>query len=231
MATRSKKELTPAQSRAFEARSDDAETQAMVYEGASVRQLSIMFTMDHKTVQQKLAGIVPSGSRRGTAIYNVGEAAQRLVKPSYEIERVLMNMNHSDLPPMLQNAFWSSQEKRAKYEEMMGNLWPTQKIVRLVSALFNSIRMILLLLPDTLERESSLTKEQKAVVRRVVEQALVEGRKKIVKEFKSYGGDRPQHDPKSGPSGPLTVSGREPVVGGRSEVPAAPEEPDEYNGL
>ncbi len=211
-------------------RSDDPETSAIIYEGATIRQLAIMFKMDPKVVTSKVSSLVPCGRRRGTPIYSIPEAAQRLVKPGYDIERVIMNMNHSDLPPMLQNAFWSAQKTRAAYEEMIGDLWRTSRVVRLISVLFNSVRMILLLLPDTIEREAGLSREQKQVVRRVVEGALVEGRKAIMKEFEGYG-DGPEYDGPIGGDGPLVVREHEPSDDGRDRVPAAEEESDEYNGL
>lgn len=211
-------------------RADDPESSAIIYEGATIRQLAIMFKMDPKVVTPKVSSLVPVGRRRGTPIYSIPEAAARLVKPGYDIERVIMNMNHSDLPPMLQNAFWSAQKTRASYEEMIGDLWRTSKVVRLISVLFNSVRMILLLLPDTIEREAGLSREQKQVVRRVVEGALVEGRKTIMKEFEDYG-DGPEYIGDPGVGGPLVVREYEPSNDRGTGVSGSSEEPDEYNGL
>lgn len=213
-----------------EGRSDDPESSAIIYEGATIRQLALMFKMDPKVVTSKVSSLVPVGRRRGTPIYSIPEAASRLVKPGYDIERVIMNMNHSDLPPMLQNAFWSAQKTRASYEEMIGDLWRTSRVVRLISVLFNSVRMILLLLPDTIEREAGLSREQKAVVRRVVEGALVEGRKAIMKEFEGYG-DGPEYDGPAGTDGPLVVREYEPLDERGVGVPSPSQVADEYNGL
>ena len=209
-------------------RADDPETASILYEGATMRQLAIMFKMDPKVVMGKVSSLVPVGRRRGTAVYSIAEAAQRLVKPSYEIERVIMGMNHSDLPPMLQNAFWSAQKTRATYEEMIGDLWRTSKVVRLISVLFNSVRMALLLLPDTLEREAGLSREQRAVVRRVVDGAIIEGRKAIMKEFEGYG-DGPESS--GGSDGPLVVREYEQADYGGDRVLDPPEGPDQYHGL
>lgn len=225
MATRAK-----ASDENLEQRSDDAETSAMIYEGATISQLAKLFKMDPKVVTTKVSSLLPVGRRRGTPIYLVPEAAARLVKPGYDIERVIMGMNHSDLPPMLQNAFWSAQKTRAAYEEMIGDLWRTSRVVRLISVLFNSVRMILLLLPDTIEREAGLSREQKAVVRRVVEGALVEGRKAIMKEFENYG-DGPEYDGPAGSEGPLVIREHQPHDDGGDGVSPAEEDADEYNGL
>lgn len=211
-------------------RADDPETACIIYEGATIRQLALMFKQDPKLVTQKVSPLVPVGRRRGTPIYSVAEAAQRLVKPGYEIERIIMNMNHSDLPPMLQSAFWNGLKARAVYEEMIGDLWRTSKVVRLISMLFNSVRMALLLLPDTLEREAGLSVEQRAVVRRVIDGALVEGRKAIMKEFEDYG-DGPEPVGGGGPAGPLSVREYEPDDDGGDQLPSPAQDSDEYNGL
>jgi hypothetical protein len=211
-------------------RADDPETAAIIYEGATMRQLAIMFKMEPKTVMGKVSSLVPVGRRRGTAVYSIPEAAQRLVKPSYEIERVIMGMNHSDLPPMLQNAFWQAQKTRATYEEMIGDLWRTSKVVRLISVLFNSVRMAMLLLPDTLEREAGLSREQRAVVRRVLDGALIQGRKTIMKEFENYA-DGPEPVDGNANSGPLLVREHESADDGGDRVLDAPQDADQYCGL
>jgi len=211
-------------------RADDSETSAIIYEGATIRQLCLLFQMDAKTVTPKVSSLVPVGRRRGTAIYNVAEAASRLVKPGYEIERVITTMSATDLPPGLQNAFWAAQKTRAAYEEMIGHLWRTSRVVRLISVLFNSVRMILLLLPDTIEREAGLSREQKAVVRRVVEGAIVEGRKAIMKEFEGYG-DGPSYDGPVNGDGPLLIREHDSDDDRGNRVHDAAPDADEYNGL
>lgn len=45
-------------------RSDDPETSAIIYEGATMRQLALMFKMDPKVVMSKVSSLVPVGRRR-----------------------------------------------------------------------------------------------------------------------------------------------------------------------
>lgn len=212
----------------------DADTNAIIYEGATARQLSIMFKMDPKVVLRKVSGLVPVGNRAGTSIYSIPEAASRLVKPSYEIERYIMEMNHLDLPPLLAKEFWNGQRSRLAFEENNGDLWRTADVVRIMSELFSSVRMTLLLLPDTIEREAGIGREQKSVVRRVIDGVLVSGREAIVKRFKERDviGD--------GSDGLLGGSGTESLPpddrtdnpnSGRTGVPVGPQNLDEYNGL
>ncbi len=177
----------------------DEETKAVIYEGVTISQLARIFKAEPKTVTRKVSGLLPIGRRRGSPIYSLAEAAARLVKPSYSIERYISQMNHTDLPPLLQKEFWNGLRARQTYEAANADLWPTQDVVRAVSEVFNTVRMRMLLLPDTLQRESGLSPEQKIVVRQVVDAALTNIRDKTIKRFKEYGMGSPNGDERSGP--------------------------------
>lgn len=214
-------------------RGTDEESLTIIYEGATAAQLATMFRQDLKVVIRKVSGLVPVSKRNGTNVYSIAEAAARLVKPSYEIERYIMEMNHLDLPPLLSKEFWNGQRSRLNFEEANGDSWRTADVVRAISVLFNATRMVLLLLPDTVEREAGLTREQKSVVRRVIDGALVDGREKLVKVFENYGMGSHYRDAGVG-SGPLPV----PDLGransedrGGTGVLAAAQDADQYNGL
>lgn len=212
----------------------DGESVAIIYEGATIRQLAMMFKSDPKVVARKVSGLVPVASRDGTVVYSIPEAAARLVKPSYDIERYIMEMNHLDLPPLLSKEFWNSQIARAKFEEMNADLWRTPEVVRAISELFNDTRMVLNLLPDTIEREAGLSREQKAVVRRTVDGAIVAGRDKLVKRFEKYAERLGVQYDNSGGSERLPVPvidrAESPYSGGAGVPETSPDE-DEYNGL
>jgi hypothetical protein len=214
----------------------DEESNAIIYEGASIRQLGLMFRADPKVVQRKLGGIVPCGRRHGTSIYNVKEAASRLVEPGYSIERYIMEMNHTDLPPLLSKEFWNSQRARLAFEEANADLWRTADVVRIVAELLTTYRFVAQTLPDTLEREAGLSREQKAIVRRVVDGALADSRDKVIARFKNDG--RADEF-----SGALDLAGERMAGGGLMDlrvdpeddggtgVPASEEDAPEYNGL
>ncbi len=213
----------------------DEESQAVIYEGGSVRQLALMIRADPKVVMRKVQGLVPCGRRSGTAIYAIREAMERLVEPGYQIERFIMEMNHTDLPPLLGKEFWNSQIARQKFEEANGDLFRTADVVRIVAELLTTYRFVGQTLPDTLEREAGLTREQKAIVRRVLDAAIADGRDKVVNRFKKYGrADEFEHA--TGQSelhfepGLLDGEYLEPDAGGGG-VPSPEEDAPEYNGL
>ena len=206
----------------------DEESNAIIYEGASIRQLSMMFRMDKTTVQRRLAGIVPAGRRHGTSIYDLKQAAQRLVEPGYEIERYIMNMNHLDLPALLGKEFWNGQRARLAFEEANGDLWRTTDVVRTLSLVFQTYRMVAQTLPDVLEREAGLSREQKAIVRRVTDGALEDAREKMERSFEDYnvGGDVGAVE-----FNPDDRYWTEDEDSGGDDVPPAEEESDINNGL
>jgi hypothetical protein len=199
----------------------DEETKAVIYEGASVRQLAIMFRMDPAVVSRKIAGLIPVGRRRGSTIYSIPEAAARLVKPGYEIERYIMEMNHLDLPPLLAKEFWNAQRSRLAFEEANGDLWRTADVVRGFAEVFQTLRMALLLMADAVERETSLTDGQRLTIRRLIDGALLECRTKLIEKFNEYG-DGPDND----------LGSATPDQDARgNRVPATEEVEDEYCGL
>lgn len=206
----------------------DDESNVIIYEGASIRQLSIMFQMDKTTVQKRLAGLAPVGRSRGTSIYGIKQAAQRLVEPGYSMERYIMNMNHLDLPPLLGKEFWNGQRSRLTYEQENGDLWRTTDVVRTLSLVLSTYRMVAQTLPDVLEREAGLGREQKAVVRRVVDGALEDARDKMERSFEDYnvGGDVTAIAVEPG-----DTSGAEDEDTGGVGLLEGPEDEDEYNGL
>ena len=213
----------------------DDDSKAVIYEGATIRQLGLMFRSDPKVISRKLAGLVPAGRRHGTDFYAIKEAAERLVEPGYNIERYIMEMNHTDLPPLLGKEFWNSQIARTKFEEMNGDLFRTADVVRITAELLTTYRFVAQTLPDTLEREAGLTREQKAVVRRVLDGALADGRDKIITRFKTNGrADEFEHSIEQSelcfdPS--LLDSGIENEDAGGTGLSSSEEDPDEYNGL
>lgn len=212
----------------------DDETKAIIYEGATIRQLGIMFRADPKVVSRKVAGLVPVGRRRGNNIYRVDEAASRLVKPGYDIERYIREMNHLDLPPLLAKEFWNAQRSRQAFEEQEGDLWRTADVVQALSEAFTTCRMSLLLTTDAVERQSSLTDLQRVIIKGLIDGALADMREKLKDRFKDYGMDgRPISAGAGGQLYAISADrdrAEDPEPGGTGISSAAPVE-DEYHGL
>lgn len=152
----------------------DAISDAILYDGANLSQLSILFKMDHRVLVEKLHNCPPTGTRRGVNTWLVHEAAPHLVKPIYEIETYIKRMHHNELPKLLTKEFWAGQRSRQEYELRAGNLWPTDKIVAAVGGLMKLMKMSVRLLADATDRQAELSDRQRQIVKSLGDAMLEE---------------------------------------------------------
>lgn len=154
---------------------------------ATMAQLASMFQTDSKSLPKRLQGLQSAGTnRRGYKVFDIREAASRIVRPSYEIEEYIRQMSPQELPPLLSKEFWNGQNARIKFEEQMGRLWPTDRVVECFGAGLAAMRMAILLLQDGVEREESLSEVQRAAVQRLMDSAINTAREAIEEKMKEY---------------------------------------------
>ncbi|QFG04468.1 terminase small subunit [Aeromonas phage vB_AhyS-A18P4] len=148
--------------RARRSNQQDAQSNAMIFDGCTQSQLCTIFKMDRRTMSAKLiqGNVKPCGTRAGFPIYYIHEVAPHVVKPLYDIETYISRMHHNDLPPLLSKEFWNGKKARQDYELREGNLWETEQVQEKVSAMLKDIRMTILLFRDGLSRDTVLTDEQ-----------------------------------------------------------------------
>lgn len=160
---------------------------------ATRSQIAQLFRTDAKTLPERMRGIVPKGRRNGYHVYDIREAASRLVEPGYEIEEFIRQMSPQELPPLLQKEFWNGQRARTAYEKEIGNLWPTEDVVALFAVLEQGMRQSILLLTDDVEREEGLTAGQRKVFRRIMDQGISKFKETLTDAFKEYYANREDH--------------------------------------
>src|SRR6478752_10127796 len=86
---------------------DDASA-AILYEGANMSQLSILFQMDDRVLKEKMHGLAPVGKRGNAAIYSVAQVAARCGKLTEEqVDAAMRRLNHKDLPKELTKEYWA----------------------------------------------------------------------------------------------------------------------------
>lgn len=154
---------------------------------ATMAQLAQMFRTDSKSLPQRLQGLQSAGTnRRGYKVFWIDEAASRLVRPGYEIEEYIRQMSPQELPPLLSKEYWNGQNARIKFEEQMGRLWPTDRVVEAFSTGLAALRMSILLIQDGVEREEVLTEKQREVVQRLMDSAVNDAREAIVEKMKEF---------------------------------------------
>lgn len=165
----------------------DDESRAILYEGASVNQLALLF--DKKTTEVSrilaVAKVQPCGERKSYPIYRVIDAAPHLIPPrEADVADVIRNLSPKDLPPALTKEYWAAQHARLKYEEDRGDLWRTDEVIEMMSEVFKTLRMSILLMPDQLEKQSQLSDQQRNIVLNMIDGLLNDLADSLIERFK-----------------------------------------------
>ena len=165
----------------------DAESRALLYQGASVNQLAAIFRIESDVVMRRLGDLEPVGiGRQGNPIYDLAQAAARIVRPQVTPEAIdayMRNANPANLPPMVSKHYWEGLRTREKYREEVDELWLTEDVARLLSSVFQTIRTILILLPDQMRDRGDMSEVQFRFVQRIVDDAVDDTRARLVDGF------------------------------------------------
>ena len=134
--------------------------------GVNVSWLCTAFGLSRRTVINRMAGVRPIRlGARHAPIYNIGEAAARLVKAEINYVDALKNMRPQDLPPMLQAVFWDAMIKKLDWEKKAKHLWHTSDVLDVLTDLFGTIRVTMQLWPEELEKAHKLSDAQLQFIR------------------------------------------------------------------
>lgn len=171
--------------RANAAVSLDKESAAILYEGANMSQLSILFKMDDRVLKEKMHGLQPCGKRGNAAIYDVAEVAARCGKLTEEqVDAAMKRLNHADLPKTLSKEYWAGLRSRQEYMLRDGDLWPTDQVVAALSEVFKLVKMQTRLMVDTVERQQELTDRQRDIIKDTMDGMLRDLRERVTENFK-----------------------------------------------
>lgn len=157
---------------------------------ATYAQLAQLFETDAKTLPKRMKGIMSKGQRRGNKVYSIKEAASRIITPGYEIEEFIRQASPQEVPVLLWKEFWNGQQARLNYETKLGNLWPTEDVKETLGTFANEVRITLLLVPDDVDREESVTDGQREIIRRIMHATVDNLAKNIAERFKDYHANR-----------------------------------------
>lgn len=174
----------------------DAESATAIYHGLNLGQMSILLEMDRRDLTKKIeqAGVKPCGMSRGHPIYKLKEVMPLVVKPIYDVESYLRQMNPAELPKHLSKEFWAGQRSKQEFMLKEGDLWPTAKVVSEVGELFKLVKMSATLACDTVERQVELSEEQRAIITRLMDGMLEDIRNQVVEKFSSKRKPREEDD-------------------------------------
>ncbi len=160
---------------------------AMLYEGCSIGQLSVIFGQDKREIGNRISlnKIPDSGMRSGYPIYRIADVAPVLVTPKGDIEGAIKKMSPKDLPPQLSKEFWAALTARRDFEENEGDLWRTADVIERMSEVFKTLRMNLLLMTDQVERQTQLTDKQRRIIQDLTDNTLNQLANELIAKFKN----------------------------------------------
>lgn len=170
------------------------------YKGCTATELAQLFKMPMQTVRDSLREVPPCGKRAGRDIYTIPDAAMVLIREAEtdaEQVRRILKLHHTDLPKMLSKEFWLAETHRQRYMVAAGDLWPTTKVVEWLSEAYKTIRLSLMLMADTVERQETLTNTQRDVIVALVDATLNDAADRLNRGFKNQ-----RKDAVSGPPPP-----------------------------
>ncbi len=151
----------------------DADSTAMIYEGASVSQLVYIFGQDHRKIKARLAGLHPVGTRAGYPVYSIKEAARYLVEPMWDMDEFIRRMKSaSDLPPLVRKELWAGLRSQQLFEIDNNDLWRTDQVIEHISELLKSLAVPMRLASDTVNREARLSTTQRNIINQLMDDAL-----------------------------------------------------------
>ena len=167
-------------------KSSDETTNVLLYEGATMAQMAVLFKIDERTLKRKIYGLNPVGRRYNTVIYDVAEVAPRLAKMTEEqIDEAMRRLNHADLPKMLTKEYWNGRRARQAFELAEGDLWETTRVITEVGEMVKVLKMELDLLTDGIERNTEMTDKQREVAASLVEGAKINMLKRLRERFET----------------------------------------------
>lgn len=161
----------------------DPETEAVLYRGANLSQLGIIFRMDHRVLVEKLIDCPPTGQHGGVNTWHIHVAAPYLVKPIYDIEAYIKRMNHNELPKHLTKEFWAGLRSKQEYQRLEGELWPTERVIAAVGGFMKLIKMSVRLMGDQVNRQSELSDRQRLIIRQQGDGLLEALHSAVIEQF------------------------------------------------
>jgi hypothetical protein len=163
---------------------DNDESKDILFQGASLSQLSQLFKRDNRTTAKKIHGKVkPVGTRLGQPIFDVADAAPFLCPPKFSIQEYVDTMSVADLPTELSKEFWAGMRSRQLFEREQGLLLPIGVVKDVIGAHNKAVRERILLVKEAVERQAELNDRAKVILVDTLDTLLSDIRDAILREF------------------------------------------------
>lgn len=175
---------------------DDIQRQ---FAGATVSELAIMFGGSQNDVHKKIGGRVQPSTPPGMRPlrYRIRDAAPYLVEHNLDaatIEQIIRKMPPDKLPPKLSDTFWKGQNARLDYQRKQGELWSTERVVKVFADAFKPCSITIKMFADTVAQMTTVTSEQKEVLQELSDGLLRSLEEALVDTFGDFGTYTPAPD-------------------------------------
>lgn len=160
--------------------------------GVTIKQAALIFHV-HNTELGNLvrkAKIQPSGTRNGADIYAIRDIASVCVPPVWTDEEWEEVFHKGHFPIALKKDFWAAKKARLSYLVEAGEYWHTADVIDAVSELNKTFAMGVKLIPDTIDRLTTLTPEQRTLVVELLDEVMKGVSKAVADKF----GERAQKE-------------------------------------
>lgn len=146
----------------------------LLLEGLNIRQAAAVFHIHNVEMGNLIrkANIQPIGTRNGVNVYSIPDLASVCVSPVWTDKQWEDVMHKGHFPEKLKKDFWASRTYRLKYLREAGEYWHTSEVINAVSEMNKTFAMGVKLIPDALERLTTLTPEQKSTVTELLDDVM-----------------------------------------------------------
>ncbi|MEO0809731.1 MAG: hypothetical protein AAFW82_03660 [Pseudomonadota bacterium] len=133
--------------------------------------LAELLHMDVATVTKRLrrCPAVSKGQNGRGEVFYFHQALPYLVKPVMTPDEFVRTLNKADLPPEINNAFWSAQRTRIRYKLEAQEAWETEDIVRLLGEVAGAFKDATNMLAEELRQRLKLSDQQVETVEQIVD--------------------------------------------------------------
>lgn len=150
----------------------DTQQKHILYRGATVSDLEIIFKLDRRTIIKRIEGVQPCGKRAQADIFLIRECAPYLVKPAGDMGEFIKNARSVDLPPLLQKEYWNGLRAKQDFLLREGDVWRTEQVQGLVAEAFKVVRNNLMLMPDQLALKTTISDVQRTEILEMLDSTI-----------------------------------------------------------
>lgn len=138
--------------------------------GCSPIFFALLLGVSVQTIRNKLKKCPPVDYDGRAYYYRFEDAINFLAKPAeLDLTEFIATSNKKDWPVSMQKEWWLVQQIRTEVEEKTGKLWHSEKVMEVLTEIAQSIKYMVQLWPDELNREVGITPEQRAILIRLTD--------------------------------------------------------------